>query len=228
MVEANNRLPVARARADPITQATFKTVAHVVVVVGDTAVVAVAMSAAAEEEAPAAKATIPVVAMADAAVTTAHQEAMLVVVLRHLVKAEPLLVAQDSTRIRAAKVVVVEVAVWALRAVVAAQWEAVCHLTEKEEMSSKALAGAVELVVVATKAVKLVVIRAKEAPLVDSKTTRQSCASTSTRGRHAPTLTTAHTLTVCTSFARRVPKPRVGRWAAAQACTRTKLNTSLS
>ena len=86
--------------------------------------------------------------------------------------------------------------------------------------SQEALAEAVELVVEATKEVKMRVIKTKTAR-VASRTTRLSCASTLIRERPAHTPITAHMLTECMSSANPIPTLKVGKWAA-KACIKIR------
>lgn len=123
------------------------------------------------------------------------------------------------------------------RAADAAEWanraEAVTWVecTEVREKTSKVLAEVVEAAAVVTKVTKATAIRAKVAQVaqveqVASRTTKRSCASTSTRERLAHTPTTAHTPTACTSYASPTLKLRAAKWD--KVCIKTRPSTSSS
>ena len=115
------------------------------------------------------------------------------------------------------KVVAVE-AEWDKTVVVI--WEAMCTVKVVMICSREALAEAAELVVEATREVKMQVIRTKTA-LVASRTTKLSCASTLIRVRLAHTQTTAHMLTACMSSVNPIPTLKAGKWAA-KACIKIR------
>ena len=140
------------------------------------------------------------------------------------VKEDHLVETKVSIKTWAGKAAAVEVE-WD-KVAVAAKWEVECTVKVVMICSPEPLAEAVELVVEATKELRIRVIRAKTA-LVASRTTRPSCASTLIRVRLAHTPITALTPTACMSYARPIPTPKVGKWAA-KACIKTRRTTSNS
>lgn len=130
---------------------------------------------------------------------------------------------KDSTKTWVDRAVDAAAEEWANRAE-AATWVE-CTEVAARETNSKVLVEAVEAAAEATKVTKTTVIRTKAAQ-VASKTTKQSCASTSTRERLVLTLTTAHTPMVCTSYASPTLKHRAAKWA--KVCIKTRPSTSNS
>ena len=157
----------ARAKAEVVAD-TSRTVISAEATTAVVVVVAMAAEVAAMD-------TNPEAAMAVAVVTTAHQ-VVVAMVSKTLLQVVPLAVVKDSIKTMAVEVaVVVE---WDLKCVGATQWEVVVAYTGEKAMNSRVPAAEevnvdVVVVVVATKAVKTAVSRAREEPLVALRTTRR-------------------------------------------------------